>query len=117
MGWLKITSTLGSSFSATKISVSLVSSGWAVNSANVAIHSAALALGKLCMPRWKDCLPYGAVHSTESGIWRALGTERSSMGALMLSWSVIETMGATPISSICLLSRSKASLGVIGGVQ
>jgi len=59
----------------------------------------------------------GMVHSTETGIWRALGTVRSSIGALILSWSVRETIGATSSFSICRLSRSKASLGVIGGVQ
>ncbi len=34
--------------------VSRASLGWVVKSSSVAIHSAARALGRLCMPRWKD---------------------------------------------------------------
>ena len=59
MGWLKTTSTFGSLWRATRISVRRASLGWAVNSSSVAIHSAARALGRLCTPRWKDCAAVG----------------------------------------------------------
>ncbi len=77
--------------------------------------------------RWAGCgcqdgrpgpCPKGVVHSTETGMWRALATVRSSMGAWISSWSVIETSGCTwSDSAICRLSRSKAKRGVSGGVQ
>ena len=85
MGWLKTTSTFGSAFSAARISVSRASLGLAVKLLSVSIHSVARALGRLCTPRWKDCVPYGALHSTETGIRRALGTVRSSIGAWIVS--------------------------------
>ena len=96
--------------------------GIAVKASMRCIQFVPVALGRLWMPRWNavgvSAGPTGTVHSSDTGICRAAAKARSSIGALMSSWSVIDTIaGIWSLSSICARSRSNASFGVSGGVQ